>query len=56
MTHSCEICNFNTIIKGNYNRHLKTKRHLEKSNNNPTIVQQLSNNSPTIHICQSFHI
>ena len=30
MTHFCETCNFTTNIKGNYNRHLKTKRHLKK--------------------------
>ena len=25
----CKQCNFNTDKKGNYNRHLKTKKHLD---------------------------
>jgi len=41
--YNCEYCNFNTERIGNYNRHLKTKRHLEKSNiptDNPPITRR----------------
>ena len=50
---NCECCNYETDIKPNYTRHLKTKRHLEKSNISPTVVQQLSNSCPTIFKCNS---
>ena len=26
----CQICNYNTPIKCNYEKHLKTKKHLKK--------------------------
>ena len=35
MTYTCESCNIITEIKANYDRHLKTRRHLAKSNNIP---------------------
>ena len=30
--YDCECCNFSSYLKSNYLRHLKTKKHLEKSN------------------------
>jgi hypothetical protein len=26
-SYNCDICNFNTILLGNYKQHLKTKKH-----------------------------
>jgi ribosomal protein S6 len=58
--YKCDICNLSTNIKSHYNRHLKTKKHMVKSNNigvcntnatqmqhNATIMQQLCNNNAT---------
>ena len=30
----CELCNFNTIIKGNYTKHLNTKKHIKNASRN----------------------
>ena len=34
MEYQCVICDFSTKLKSNYNRHLKTKKHLNKLKNN----------------------
>ena len=31
--YNCDICNFTSYLKSNYNRHLETKKHLENSEN-----------------------
>jgi hypothetical protein len=31
VVYSCDVCNFVTILKGNYKQHLKTKKHLKNS-------------------------
>ena len=50
---NCEVCNYETNIKHNYDRHLKSKRHLNFINFSPSIVHQLSISSPSIYDCQS---
>ena len=30
MTFTCTICNYESNLKANYERHLKSKRHLQK--------------------------
>ena len=32
-SYNCDICNFSSKQKNDYNRHLKTKKHLKKYNN-----------------------
>ena len=41
----CELCNFNTIIKGNYTKHLNTKKHIKNSARN----MECTSNSNTIN-------
>ena len=31
--YKCDLCNFITCLKGNYNQHLKTKKHKTKIDN-----------------------
>ena len=33
MEYQCEICDFSTKLESNYNRHLKTKKHINKIKN-----------------------
>ena len=33
VNYECEICNYITIRKSNYSKHLKTKKHLSNYNN-----------------------
>ena len=52
MAFICEVCNYKTTLKPNYNRHLKTKRHLSKivlPSDNPPII--LRNPSENIYHC-----
>ena len=52
MAFICEVCNYKTTLKPNYNRHLKTKRHLSKivlPSDNPPII--LRNPSDNIYHC-----
>ena len=49
--YNCECCNYETNIKPNYTRHIKTKKHLTKSNISPIIVHHLSISSPSIYGC-----
>ena len=53
MTFTCIICNYESNLKANYNRHLKTKRHLQKVEISPTVVHQLSISCPSIYECKS---
>ena len=52
MAFICEICNYETAFKPNYNLHLKTKRHLSKivfpSDNPPIILRGSSDEPPTL--------
>ena len=52
----CECCSFKTERIGNYNRHLKTKRHLNKINNIPINTNDApinTNNQFTCEFCNS---
>ena len=55
--YNCGICNFNTKLKSNYNRHLKTKKHITKENN---YALEMANNAIIPHshhkIPHSHHI
>ena len=55
--YNCSICNFNTKLKSNYNRHLKTKKHITKENN---YALEMANNAIIPHshhkIPHSHHI
>ena len=54
--YSCKCCNFETKLRNNYNRHLTTKRHLEKSNNVPINTNNVpinTNNNHTCNYCNS---
>ena len=53
MTYTCECCNIVTEIKANYDRHLKTKRHLTKVEISPTVVHHWSIIGPSIYDCKS---
>ena len=53
----CECCNYETKLKSNYERHLKTIKHTSKLNNdnnsiqinnNPKIIPKSSQNHPKI--------
>lgn len=47
VNYQCICCNFITILKPNYEKHLQTKKHLK---NSPTVVQNIAKTSPnTIH-------
>ena len=41
MVHECKMCNFSTLVKRDYERHLDTKKH--KQNNERQIVEDLDN-------------
>ena len=49
---NCKSCNYETDNKYNYDRHLKTKRHLKILNFGPSVVHQLSINCPSIYDCK----
>ncbi|ARF08403.1 hypothetical protein Catovirus_1_453 [Catovirus CTV1] len=47
MNYKCDICNYETSDRGNYYKHKKTKKHIEKSNKlNVSSNQEQSDNSP----------
>ena len=49
----CECCNYNAKIKGNYNKHLKSQKHLLKSTQSQqksTMSQPKVNKKSTICI------
>ena len=54
--YKCECCNFETKLRNNYNRHLKTKRHLETSIISTNNAPISADNAPIItnnnHICE----
>ena len=43
--YSCKICNFNTKLKTDYKRHLKTKKHGRNINPNYSIEEEMALNS-----------
>ena len=56
MTFTCTICNYESNLKANYERHLKSKRHLYKSNNIPINTNDApinTNNQFTCEFCNS---
>ena len=44
--YKCTLCNFNTRKQGNYNRHIKTKKHHQKVNEGVNIDNILKNTNP----------
>ena len=45
----CECCEFKTKLKPNYERHLRTKKHLLKKNESPQSHQKVTPESPQSH-------
>ena len=35
----CECCNYDAKIKGNYDKHLKTKKHLESTFSQQRVIK-----------------
>ena len=48
MTFTCTICNYETKLKANYTRHLKSKRHIEKIEITTDNEHIITNNAPII--------
>ena len=57
VNYKCKCCNYETKLKSNYERHLKTIKHTSKLNkdnnsiqikNNPKIIPKSSQNHPKI--------
>ena len=46
--YECCNCNYRTTIKTQYNRHLKTKKHMNKLNNNDINVIKCINPSQNL--------
>jgi hypothetical protein len=46
MVYSCKYCNFNSKLKGDYSRHLKTKKHMRNVCESGVGIQQVSNRYP----------
>jgi hypothetical protein len=42
MLYFCEYCNFNSKLKGDYSRHLKTKKHMSNTTNNSVNSNEVS--------------
>ena len=58
--YTCKCCDFATNLKSNYERHLRTKKHLKLSKCYPKVIQKTSESSPNdnqkgiIEICPLF--
>ncbi len=48
--YTCECCNFSTINKTKYNRHLLTKKHLKMSESQPKVIQKSTFSQPKVNI------
>lgn len=58
--YTCDLCNYNTIIKTHYNKHLKTRKHIESTksqqlvNEKLTFSQQFVNNFSCKYCSKNF--
>ena len=48
--YSCECCAFSTKLKSNYNRHIKTKKHLELFQSHPKVTPKSPSSHPKVTI------
>ena len=39
LKYTCELCNFGTNLKTDFNRHLKTKKHIKITNSQPEVYK-----------------
>ena len=46
--YNCECCDFSTKLKGDYNRHLKTKKHLELVQSHPKVTPKSPSSHPRV--------
>ena len=46
--YTCECCNFTSKLKGDYNRHIQTKKHLERIQMYPKMYPNVSNMYPNV--------
>ena len=46
--YTCKCCNFTTTLKSNYERHLKTKKHLKLSKSYPKVIQKKSKSDANV--------
>ena len=48
--YNCKCCDFSTKLKGDYNRHLKTKKHLDLVESHPKVTLKSSSSHPKVTI------
>ncbi len=52
--YTCECCGYETIILTHYNKHLKTKKHLEKIKSHPKVTQKSPSSHPKVTISSDY--
>ena len=48
--YTCELCNYNTIIKTHYNKHLKTRKHIESTKSQQLVNEKLTFSQQFVNI------
>ncbi len=48
MTYNCDFCNFHTIRRDNYKRHLETMKHIELMKSKPKVSPNTSKSKPKV--------